>query len=355
MRNYSLPYKLNEKNSNLLTKILTKLQLNISVNLNKINFIMADYGKAIDIATKVIYAINFATILGSFFTFIVFSRKSFEKSSIGLYCKSLAIFDLVVAVYFGFGIASLITQVSLINNYDSLCKIYNYIQTAISPIPSWILVAFSLDQLIIVSRTNLLAFFKKRWFQYALILGIFIFHCAIYVPIILIMSVQAIPFQANIFIYACVPANIIMPVVYLIESVLIPFICLIFTMSLVVRILIKSRRKIAPNLQRNALASRRYQEYKFAFNSVVLGVLFIVLSLHVVISFILNQAGILTDFSLFSLINILCYVLFYLNFALHFWVHLGFNSVFRKEFLILLRIKKRNDFVNSITGPTKTH
>lgn len=299
---------------------------------------MAYYQEAINIINYIIYAVNFMTILGSLLSFIVFSRKAFEKSSVGIYCKSLAIFDLFVAFNLCVNIVSMIINIPLAYSNDAICKANSFITTGVSAVPAWILVAFSFDQLIIVSRIERFQFLKRKWFQYSIIFVIFIFHCALYSPIIVLASTNNSTHQ-NETIYSCDSNSNTLPIFYLIESSVMPFLFLIISVSFIVRILIKSRQKVS-TVQGSALvARRRRHDFKFAFNSIILNILFIVLSAPVVLNFIINNQS---DYWLFNFINTICNLFFYLNYALHFWIHLTFNSIFRNEFLVLFRIKRNH-------------
>ena len=298
---------------------------------------MAIYNQISYVLNKIIYGVNFMTILGSLLTFIIFSRKAFEKSSIGLYCKSLAIFDLFVVFNLVFGLAAIIIGSSLTNRYDFLCKLIFFITSGISAIPGWILVAFSFDQLIIVSRTERVQFCNKRWFQYSTIFGIFIIHCAIYSPVFVLSGIRVVANQ-NGSVNICQGYSIIMPIVYMVESSIIPLVIIIVSTFFIIRFLVKSRKKIStePSEGSTQVVVKR-RRFKFAFNSVILNILFIVLILPLLLSYIMPKNA---DYNVNDLINTICFTLFYLNFALHFWVHLICNSIFRREFLLLFCIIK---------------
>ena len=288
---------------------------------------MVNYQEVTNAFNIITYVINVFTVLGSVISFIVFSRKAFEKSSIGFYCKWLAIFDLFVIFGFIFGVTSLILEKRIIFFNIYICKIGYFISSGISPITAWILVAFSFDQLIIVSRTERFQFVKQKWFQYSIIIGLFLAHCAIYSPEFVIYGMVNITIQ-NVTFHSCESSSIIIPVLYLIESSLIPFAILIISMSFVIRFLIQSRKK---SLHVSSSKKMRKNECKFAFNSVVLNVLFIVLTSPLVILYIFP----IDDYSLSQMIHSLFFIFFNLNFALHFFIHLAFNSVFSREFSIL--------------------
>lgn len=81
----------------------------------------------INLIYKVIFVINFITIVGSILSFIVFSRKAFQKSSIRVYFRLLAIFDLFGLFNFGLSIASLFVDFQVISSTEFICKITYFI------------------------------------------------------------------------------------------------------------------------------------------------------------------------------------------------------------------------------------
>ena len=300
---------------------------------------MASSQKIVNDLNIIGYIANGWTIIGSALTLIVFSRKAFEKSSIGFYCKWLATFDDVyVILHLSLAVAAMFPSTISPQSGNFMCKLFYYISGLSTSMPPWLLAVFSLDQLITVSRKDRFQFFKKRWFQWLLILGLFIIQCAIYSPYFIFYGLQIQTIQ-NVTVYACSTNPDILQlllVVIFIESGLLPFLVIIISMSFVIRILIRSRRKVSSSGQFNTIVVKRRREIKFAFNSVVLNIMFIVLSAPLLIYFFFP----VVDYFLFEVVNTIFFVLFNLNFALHFWVHLAFNPVFRNEFLILFRIKK---------------
>ena len=115
-------------------------------------------------------------------------------------------------------------------------------------------------------------------------------------------------------------------------------IIIIISTFFIVRFLVKSRKKIStePSEGSTQVVVKR-RRFKFAFNSVILNIMFIVLILPLLLSYIIPKNA---DFNVSDMINTICFTLFYLNFALHFWVHLICNSIFRREFLLLFCIIK---------------
>ena len=300
---------------------------------------MTSYQKIVNDLNIIAFVINGLTIIGSALTIIIFSRKAFEKTSIGFYCKWLAIFDDVYAILnLSLSFASSSPSAISPQTANFTCKLFYYMTGVATSMPLWILAVFSLDQLITVSRKNRFQFFKKRWFQWLLVLGLFIIQCAILSPYFIFYGFFSVTIQ-NVTIYSCStdPEVLqILMVVTFIESIFLPFFIIIISMLFVIRILIQSRKKVTSSGQSNNIVAKRRREIKFAFNSVVLNIIFIVFSTPVLIYFFFP----VVDYFFFQLLNTIFFLLFNINFSLHFWVNLAINSVFRNEFLILFRIKK---------------
>ena len=296
-----------------------------------------------------IWAINCMTVLGSIFTFVVFSRKVFEKNSIRIYCRALALFDLFVLVPFLAGFVGALINDSFTNHDEFWCKFTNFVNIGISPISAWILVVFSFDRLLAISMTKRFEFVKKKWFQYTVITSLFIFHCVLYSPVFVLVGILHFNSSDGTYTYtSCDTTSLVIPIIYLVESTIIPFIFIIIITIFIVRILIKSRLRtsVLPNLvnrRRSIMINGR--ELKFAFNSIALNVLLVMLLSPLLFHYIFPEE----DYALNDFVTTICFVFFYLNYALHFWVHLGANSVFRNEVLIILRIRKENDGTRSMT------
>ena len=294
-----------------------------------------------------IYTVNFLTIIGSLLSFLIFSRKAFERSTIGIYCKSVAIYDLFVIFNLSVGIASILMKSrSLILEIEVVCKITSFLLSTFSPMSAWILVAFSLDQLITVSLTKRFLFFKKQPFQYTILIGLFIFHCLIYSPVPYLSGLHNITTNENSSLTTCGNNSIVFPIIILFEGFILPLVILFILTVIIIRYLAMTRSKInnVPRLKKtseslpnvtstsNMKNHRRVNDFKYAFNSVILNIIHIVFSspLYILGSLPINALD-------YELVNIIGYLLFSINFALHFGVHFCVNSIFRKEFLILFR------------------
>lgn len=299
---------------------------------------MVNYVDLANSLLKLTFVINIFTICGSFISFIIFSRKPFQKSSVAFYCKSLAIFDLFVLFLTGFGIAGQIINVQLIASNNNICMVIFFFSTATSPIQGWILFVFSLDQLNTVSMSHRLGFIRKRFFQFAFIISNFIFHCCLYIPVFFNVGSKSAVYN-NITYFTCTSNSKALQITYLIEGTILPFVGMLITTSLIVKALIKSsqKRRASSIHPLNYAFDTRARDLKYAFNSVILNVLYILLTTPLVVFYVLT----IRDFILSAILNVIFYIFFYLNFALHFWVYLILNSYFRNELLVMLRLREK--------------
>ena len=132
-------------------------------------------------------------------------------------------------------------------------------------------------------------------------------------------------------------------IVNLIETAFIPFIVMVITSILTTLLLIKSRNAVRKNGQ--VSKERKSRDTKYAISSLSFNVLFIILKLPSSIFF--------TMYAFFSYFDIYFYkiavITFFLNSSLSFFIHLVTNSLFRREFLVLLGLAKKN------SGSTLSH
>lgn len=136
---------------------------------------------------------------------------------------------------------------------------------------------------------------------------------------------------------------------YLAEASLTPFIIMIVTISLTLNQSFKSRNKLKRYLSTENLNSLLQSEHKtskklvnikssdlkFAFNSIVFNILFIILTAPTIFVHLYHN----DDFYFQMKLKMSAFIIFTINFASRFWIHFCINSIFRNEILVILRIK----------------
>lgn len=283
-------------------------------------------------------------LLGNILSFVVFSRKTFANNSISVYCRALAIADCFGIVQFIYDIVTYQFNLDLAASSNFACKFFFFVTFGISAIPGWLLTAFSFDNMIQCLQLKKFTFLNEKKYQYLIIALVVAFNCALFTPMPVIMQVVTIT-DGNSSSTFCdlnlVQSTRFMHYVYVVETSFVPFGLMVISTLVIVRCLRNSRRRI--NLNQSSESSRRSKEFKFAFSSIFLNVLFIVLKTPLTFYYVLDidnlEIGVI-----FLLSSVLC---FYLNFSARFLFHFMSNSIFRNEFLRMIRVTSTNRQSNS--------
>lgn len=286
--------------------------------------------------------------VGNFLSFIVFSRRAFRKSSINIYCRALAIFDCFTVVYVVFNTGSDTDQldflISLKNNPG--CKAFFFLIVSLSPVSGWILVVFSIDQIVSISGSRrLLRFIKNKRFQVSVIAALAISHLLLYLIVLFRLEVVDSPIAPglNITTPLCSvnnqPLTRIMESVYLLEANVLPFLIMMLTTGYILRVLHVSTSRLSSFAANQSTVTSlainsRYKQRKFALNSVALNVLFIVLTCPLVIGYLVISGNVLYDI----LVQRTLALFFFLNYSIHFATHFVVNSVFRRQFFKMVNL-----------------
>lgn len=283
-------------------------------------------------------------IVGNFVSFLVFTRPTFKKNSISTYSQALAIAESHIIWQLGMDIPEAFFGIVVNDQTNFLCKMFFYVMTAFTTIPCWILVAFSIDKLLCMTRSSY-EFIKKKRFQWSAIVGIAVFHLLLYIEIPILLKLELNPWNNYICDMSTMSIFNEIAILYLLESAIIPFIIMIVTSTMSIVSIRRSRR----NLERsggNVDQSRKSREVKYAISSLAFNFTFIILKCPVVIVYILYGNDIVFP----PIYQNAAMLLFFANASMSFFIHFLSNSLFRREFLILIRVKSRA----SIQPVTKT-
>jgi hypothetical protein len=287
-------------------------------------------------------------LVGNLLSFIVFSRKAFQNNSISTYCRALAISDSYILYQFVFDITFTFFNTNMSTKSQFLCKLHFFIEIGLSTISIWILVVFSIDKMIhVLGKAQKFSFIKKKKFQLALVLSVAILSCLIYmfIPIMIQLTPVPIPgvngtFRVEFFCILQTIANYkFLNGFILAESAILPFLLLTITTGFTVKRLFQSRNNLlqrAPNSTTTMLRERKSKDFKFAITSIVLNIIAVIFQIPISLSYLVTIENAI-DYALFFMI---CFFLLYLNFSITFFIHLGFNSIFRNELFLMLGIRK---------------
>lgn len=270
-------------------------------------------------------------LIGNVLSVVVFSRKTFRKNSISIYCRALAIADSVVIVksltYF---IGSFFWGRSFQAESLIYCKIYSLIHTGIAAIPSWILVVFSIDKMLCVTRSKRLEFWlKKIKIHLGIVFAIVIINCLAYVFVpIYFQLLPTITTSGNgnvtIVSFSCGTSDIkvfqIIGALFLYETSVLPFVLMMITTVVTILILVNSRKRMeeamapAENMRVSGIGKRKSRDVNYAINSIVLNILFIVFQVPYVLATIYPSQ----DPIYIAILNPGSHLWFYFNFCMPF-------------------------------------
>lgn len=103
--------------------------------------------------------ITIIVTFGNIISFIIFSRKTFWRISVSIYCRALALFDTInnslstlIYVYY------IMYDFFILNYSDFIYALFSYGYYTLASIPGWFLVAFTIDSFFVhfVVRSRIL-------------------------------------------------------------------------------------------------------------------------------------------------------------------------------------------------------
>lgn len=287
------------------------------------------------------YVIIALGIIGNVLSFLVFSRKAFDKTPIQTYGRALAIFDCYTIIQLTTQILALYFNIDLFLKSNLSCKLLYYALDGIAPNSSWILVLLSIDTVISISilpsSNKLVDFIRRKNVRILIIFLIVVLHLSIFslIPIELeIVNVTKFG-TYNSTIESCDLHNIrnskTLAILYFVQANFIPFFLTTLTTVIISVSLYRSRKSL--NMKSSKL--RKSRDRKFALNSIALNVIFILLTSPLVFSYIFSSYNYYDAF----MVEKVTAIFFDMNFSIHFVTHFAVNSLFRKEFLDMVAPK----------------
>ena len=288
------------------------------------------------LTTKLQIAVITIGLFGNVLTFIIFSRSAFKKNSISIYCRALAVIDCFIINELASNIGFVFFDYLIFVMSEFGCKLSFYVNMSFASISAWILIAFSIDK--VLSMKNRAKFIKKRSFQYAVISVIVLIHLIAY--LVPLYFVRVVISKTELLCYLESFGGVIV-LVCLIEGSLIPFIFMIGSSIISIRMIRNSTRTIRNHVNECDILNRSTRDFKYAITSITFNALFVVLKMPIVIVAILESF--IPDISRVALC--VTYLLYFIYFSCGFLIHLVSNSIFRRELLILFRLRKPNQVV----------
>jgi hypothetical protein len=291
--------------------------------------------------------------VGSILTFLVFSRKTFRKTSMSVYCRALAIVDLNTLLVLFNDVATVFYNTPQFFGNSYVCKLVLYLDISIVPISGWLLVLFSLDKLISVFQIEMLQFMKKKLNQILTLAAVVIAHLIFYSPILWYVHFEQINLLGNITIPTCtVQGNPLWKsynILNLFDASLLPFSLMLGFSILTIYKLSTSRNNLG---KFNSISRERHRkDRKFTFTSISMNVLFVLLQMSITISSFVDLGDYFSNVIFFSV----SLMILQLDFNTRFFIYLMTNSIFRNEFKKMLYFQKSTNKTSILSTKFNTN
>jgi hypothetical protein len=298
-------------------------------------------------------------VLGNGAAFVVCSRLNLQKTVFSTYFRFLVLVDTFTLIFnpLYFFIANF-TDFDVLAISTDFCRLNGilYYMTATS---GWIEAAISIDRLININFPNRFLFFKKRWFQFsvcfALLIKDFVVYSQNYFETSLLIyenfsnDSQNSSFEA--FCFMDLAALHILDWINFFNSTLLPFVLMATCTLLIVKHLIQSRK--SANSTRN---QRKKRDRKFATNSVAINLIFFLTNLPLAFfKLYFNYFNTTISYQIANNLIQFFYFCKYIHFGSVFYINIWVNSVFRQEFMSLIRCKSSLNSANSTRTGTNLH
>ena len=295
----------------------------------------------ISIKTIIFYSFPVITLIGlitNSLTIFIFSRKNLRNVSFSIYFRFFVLFqslNLILPI-------NIMLQVNLNiflkNVSDFFCKLRFFYALVNYSIPAWFLAIISIDQFMSLSFSKKFMFRNKIKFQLFLSTLIIVFNLCFYSPIWIYFSIEtqleSIKNESNISIIIrkqCKISYFWFKLLNLFQSVIVPFILMSIFTTLSIRTVFESRR--------NAKTSKTSKDIRFTITSVVNILVFLIMNLPIKLYILISDYTSLLnnlDTNFHISIDTICQLCIFSNLITPFFISYFVNSIFKKEFNILV-------------------
>ena len=283
------------------------------------------------------FALLLLGIFGNTMGIAVFCRKNMDKISTNKIYRLILFLDTFFLSTQIFEDSALSLGLDLRSLSTLSCKIRYYWNYSIGPVSPWLLVYITIERYVAIKYTSI-KILKQHNFQKLIIVLIFIYNLGIYSPFAILKQVySAIDDNNNneTYYYCDFENNIqytIMTSLDLINSALLPFFIMTASSCALIHTILKVRLRIIDMRSKKDKKKLR-RDIRFGGSSIVLNIFFVILNLPLCVTNIFFPP--LDDFTY----NIFI-VVFYAIYCINSYILFFFNSIFRNEFLVMLKLRK---------------
>lgn len=286
-----------------------------------------------------IVALSLLGIVCNVLTFLVFQRKRFQNLSFAFYFKSLIVCDSILLVIN----YRLFVNIIFHNVIDDLgnfsCRCFEYVSYLIGGLSFWLIDLNLLDRLLFIVYFQRLAILRNRRFQIGAVCALVALNALIYTPmpffrqIVQLTSTQA---EINGKNYSCqYMSSTDSDIVYWIDltNVVLAELVVNNVLSVASIVFINKSRKRA-----NCIDTNVSKNIKFAITMLVLNLVVFVLQTPVsIILLLINKKRLQFSYGQVQILYSIGILLFTINCASLLAINLLSNSIFRIEFVSMMR------------------
>lgn len=304
----------------------------------------------LNFSSMIILIIGF---VGNIFVFKIYSSPAFTKYTLSTYFCALSIFDSLNLIGLVFNIMFQMFDTDLSQSIDLFCKFQNYWEYIYGPICAWLMAAISLDRYLNIAYPRRFRLLFNRRFQLTFILALTAFNVLIYSYIPWNSGIETKNSSNNETIRSCVihyDATLLRWFDFT-NNPVIPFTFMIgLSMTMIIAIYKSRSRAGSVHNRMGSNNSQKRRDRKFAITTLLLNFIYLVLILPAIIYTDLWLPNLDAD-----IFNFVLYVIlqpYFLNYSIGFYTQLAVNSLFRKQFLVILKLKvvSKNDLRLSRIG-----
>ena len=275
--------------------------------------------------------IIFFCLFGNMIVIKIFWSKRFAKLGCKRFLQLQAAFEmlssLLIISYFvksTFGIELLVMS-------SFLCKLLRFFQFLLPAISSCFLVCVSVERVFSILYPSRLLF-KNTNFQIALSAAIIGFEILYYSPAIVGIDIKNYQNLTNICSFKTHSYKTIISTMDVINSTLIPFLVMFLSSISIIYSINYTRKRV---MQKSATLKDRKRfkrDLQFSFTIIFINIGYMIFNLPICVLQYLGEYDLLVFVALD--------VFFYLQYVYNLFMHISFNSLFRKELLTLFRFRK---------------
>lgn len=281
-------------------------------------------------------------IISNIVAICVFSRPNLKKFSFSFYSRVLALSDsMLLSILIMHVIKELIdTHNDITGGYFCSCRYY--LAYVLGTNSLWLLALISIDRLTSIAYPNRFELLKKRWFQLVVLLLIGLYSVIVNYNIPVYFQYETIELEVKnatkLICYLPIERQIKHSWITLINFVLVNIVINNILTCKLVFIVANSRKKTRQNVNS--------RDVKFSICSIGLNFTSFISRTPIPLGFLLSGYFDLSLDQLKLVFNINVAIATF-DHSLNFFINLFLNSIFYREFLLMIGIKKRRHFIRS--------